>query len=100
MFVEANTPKLVPANRFVPETARACTTVFAKPELADVQLVPLFVVTKAPPLVPAIRVVPYKTPPYTTYGPDKAKALTVLFVTPEFAAVQLAPLFVERKTPP
>ena len=49
---------LVPAKRFVPETARAVTKTFVKPVLAVVQLVPLFVERKTPPSVPAKRFVP------------------------------------------
>jgi hypothetical protein len=43
---------------FMLETARVRTEVFVKPVLAVVQLAPLFVERKTPPLVPAKRFVP------------------------------------------
>ena len=50
-LVERNPPPppRVPAKRFVPETARAMTEEVTKPELALVQVVPLFVERKTPP---------------------------------------------------
>ena len=74
-------------------TTRDETTVFGRPELTSVQLVPLFVDRKTPPLVPAKRFVPDPPPVGLTI-----REFTYLFVEP--AAVHLVPLLVERKTPP
>jgi hypothetical protein len=51
-------PLLLPAKRFVPETARVKMEVSGKPELTAVQLVPLLVERKTPPRVPAKRFAP------------------------------------------
>ncbi len=65
-------------------------SVLAKPIVSTIQLVPLFEERKMPPpAVPAKRTVP-----------ETARTATLVFVNPEFSAVQFAPLLVERKTPP
>src|ERR1039458_7348447 len=64
--------------------------VSAKPELTEIQLVPLLVDRKTPPKrVPAKRSVS-----------ETASASTKGFAKPESTAVQLVPSLVERKTPP
>jgi hypothetical protein len=63
---------------------------FGNPSLTAVQLVPLLVERKTPPVdVPAKRFVPLT-----------ARHDTVVSVKPEWAGVQHVPLLVDRKTPP
>ena len=83
-------PPSFPANNSVPEKARTLMLLSGIPAFFGLQLTPLFVETKTPELeVPAKRVVPLA-----------ANAVTEGFVRPESAAVQVAPLSVERKRPP
>jgi hypothetical protein len=63
-----------------------------KPELTEVQFVPLLVEKKTPtPVAPPIPEVPAKR-----FVPLTAKDSTLWSVKPELTAVQLVPLLVER----
>ena len=88
LSVDRKAPPLVPAKRFVPETANAETPRDPAPG-EELQLVPLFVDRKTPPLVPAKRFVP-----------EKASAQTKSCVKPVFMGLHEVPLLVDRKTPP
>lgn len=90
LSVERKTPSLVPAKIFVPLIARDQTYVFVRPELAVVQLVPLFVERK----------IPVFQMPTNRFVPATAKVVIMGFGgRPLLMAVQLAPLLVERNTP-
>lgn len=75
------------AKRLAPETAKTLTCV--SPVLATVHCVPLLVERNTPIEVPAKR-----------FAPLTAREYTSVPVKPELTAAQVAPLLVERKTPP
>src|SRR5437867_9122373 len=84
--VERMTPLSVASKASVPTTVSARVICDWPP----LQLSPLFVERKTPfPCVPARSTVP-----------NRDSVFTVVFVNPEFAADHVAPLFVDRKTPP
>ena len=70
----------------MPETARAVTSVFGKPVLTALQLVPLSLESQTPP----------PKAPAKRFVPETARTVTSKYIKPVLTAVQLPAPSVER----